>query len=80
MENYVRLITDPFYLHAFWVTMSLSVVSAGFGLVLGFPAAYALARIGGWTASAVLSLILTTSLITVVVKLMGLNIILGTTD
>ena len=44
---------------------------------MGFPAAYALARIGGSIASLLLSLILTTSLITVVVKLIGLNIILG---
>jgi putative spermidine/putrescine transport system permease protein len=76
-ENYLRLLTDPFYLNAFWLTLYLSVATAAFGLLVGFPAAYALARIGGWTASLLLSLILTTSLITVVVKLIGLNIILG---
>jgi len=76
-ENYARILTDPFYLSAFWLTVYLSAMTVGFGLMVGFPAAYALARIGGWTASLLLSLILTTSLITVVVKLMGLNIILG---
>jgi putative spermidine/putrescine transport system permease protein len=76
-ENYVRLLTDSFYLSAFWLTIYLSGIAAGFGLLVGFPAAYALARIGGWIASFLLSLILTTSLITVVVKLIGLDIILG---
>jgi putative spermidine/putrescine transport system permease protein len=75
--NYARLFTDPFYLHAFWLTVYLSALSAGFALLLGFPAAYALARIGGWIANAILSLVLTTSLLTIVVKLMGLNIILS---
>jgi putative spermidine/putrescine transport system permease protein len=77
LENYVRLFIDPFYLHAFWLTVYLSALSAGSALLLGFPAAYALARIGGWIAPAILGLVLTTSLITIVVKLMGLNIILG---
>ena len=76
-DNYIQLLADPFYLNVFWVTLYLSVATAGFGLLVGFPAAYALARIGGSTASLLLSLILTTSLITVVVKLIGLNIILG---
>jgi putative spermidine/putrescine transport system permease protein len=75
-QNYLRLFTDPFYLHAFWLTVYLSAASAGVALLLGFPTAYALARIGGWIASAILSLILTTSLVTIVVKLMGLNLIL----
>lgn len=74
--NYVHILSDPFYRHAFWLTLYLSVAAAGLGLLLGFPAAYALARIGGWTASFLISLILTTSLVTVVVKLMGLSIIL----
>jgi ABC-type spermidine/putrescine transport system permease subunit I len=75
-DNYLSLFTDPLYLHAFWLTVYLSAASAGIALLLGFPTAYALARIGGWIASAILSLILTTSLITIVVKLMGLNLIL----
>lgn len=79
IDNYVRVLTDPFYGHAFWLTLYLSVAAAGIGLLVGFPAAYALARIGGWIASSLISLILTTSLVTVVVKLMGLNLILEPT-
>lgn len=79
LHNYVHVLTDAFYRQSFWMTLYLSVAAAGTGLLLGFPAAYALARIGGWTASFLISLILTTSLVTVVVKLMGLNIILGST-
>jgi len=78
-RNYLHVLSDPFYRQSFWMTLYLSVAATGSGLALGFPAAYALARIGGWTASFMISLILTTSLVTVVVKLMGLNIILGST-
>jgi len=77
--NYVHIISDPYYRYAFFLTLYLSVATTGLGLLFGFPTAYALARIGGWPASFLISLILTTSLVTVVVKLMGLNLILEPT-
>jgi len=77
LVNYVRIVTDPFYLHSIWLTVYLSAAAAAIGLVLGFATAYALARLGGWRARLALSLILTTSLITIVIKLMGLNLMLG---
>lgn len=77
LYNYITIFTDTFYLRTIWVTLYLSAAATGTAIVLAFPTAYALARIGGWTARIILSLILTTSLITIVIKLLGLNILLG---
>lgn len=76
LQNYVTILTDPFYLQSIWLTVALSVQATALGLILGFPTAYALARLGNWITMLSLSLILTTSLITVVIKLMGLKFIL----
>jgi putative spermidine/putrescine transport system permease protein len=77
LTNYRALLTDSFYLHSTWLTIYLSAVTVVIVLLVGFPTAYALARMPTWAATLLLGLILTTSLITVVIKLMGLNIILG---
>lgn len=76
--NYITIFTDLFYLRTIWLTVYLSAIATFIALLLGFPTAYALARLGGWAARLILTLILTTSLITIVIKLLGLNILLGT--
>jgi putative spermidine/putrescine transport system permease protein len=76
LRNYATIVSDPFYLGSIWLTVYLSAGATAISLTLGFPTAYALARIGGWRARVVLSLVLTTSLITIVIKLMGLNLLL----
>jgi putative spermidine/putrescine transport system permease protein len=78
LRNYATILSDPFYLQSIWLTVYLSAGATAIGLLLGFPTAYALARVGGWRARLVLSLVLTTSLITIVIKLMGLNLLLDT--
>ena len=77
LKNYVQVLSDPFYLHSIWVTLYLSVGAVAIVLLAGLPTAYALARMSPWLSSILLGLILTTSLITIVIKLMGLNMILG---
>lgn len=77
LTNYITIFTDSFYLRTIWLTLYLSAGATLTALLLAFPTAYALARVGGWTARIVLTLILTTSLITIVIKLLGLNILLG---
>ena len=79
VQNYARILSDSFYLWSIWQTFYLSAVATAISLMLGVPTAYALARVGGNTASLWLNVILATSLITVVIKLMGLNIIFGQT-
>jgi putative spermidine/putrescine transport system permease protein len=77
LGNYTRALTDPFYLEVIGRTTYLSTVATLIGLLVGFPTAYALARIGGWLATMALTAILATSLITIVIKLIGLQLILG---
>jgi ABC-type spermidine/putrescine transport system permease subunit I len=77
LANYRAILVDPFYIHTIWLTLYLSALATALDLLVGFPTAYALARLGGWPARTALSLILTTSLITIVIKLLGLNLLLG---
>lgn len=77
LANYRDILTDGFYLWSIWLTIYLSAITVVIVLLVGLPTAYALARMPAWLATILLGLILTTSLITVVIKLMGLNIILG---
>jgi putative spermidine/putrescine transport system permease protein len=77
LSNYATIFSDTFYLNSVWMTVYLSVAATVIGLLLAFPTAYALSRVGGWIARLVLGLVLTTSLITIVIKLMGLNLLLG---
>jgi putative spermidine/putrescine transport system permease protein len=75
--NYVTIFTDPVYLRSLWLTVHLSATATAISMLVGFPTAYALARIGGWQARLALSLVLTTSLTTIVIKLLGLNLLLS---
>ncbi|MDB5510876.1 MAG: transporter, rane spanning protein polyamine [Enterovirga sp.] len=77
LANYREILSDPFYLRSIWITLYLSVATVVVVVLVGLPTAYALARMSPLPASILLGLILTTSLITVVIKLLGLNIILG---
>lgn len=75
--NYKAIFSDIYYLRAIWRTTSLSVMATVIALALAAPTAFALSRASGRMASFWLNITLTTSLITVVIKLMGLNIIFG---
>lgn len=77
LANYATIFTDRVYLRSIWLTIYLSAAATAIGLLVGFPTAYALARTGGWVARLALSLTLTASLITIVIKLLGLNLLLG---
>lgn len=77
LSNYIGILSDPFFLKSIWLTFYLSLIATAISIAIAVPAAYALARIGGKIATVCLSLVLTTSLITVVIKLMGLSIFLS---
>jgi putative spermidine/putrescine transport system permease protein len=65
LENYIRFITDPFYLEVLVRTVSIALISTFICLVLGLPAAYCLSRLKTrWLKSALI-------LLTVVPLLMG---------
>jgi len=75
--NYVRIVTDPLYRSSFLVTVALSLAVTVVGLALGFPTAYVLARARARWASWLVSVLVISSFITVVIKVLGLIVILG---
>ena len=75
--NYVRIVADPLYRSSFLVTVALSLAVTVVGLVLGFPTAYVLARARARWASWLVSVLVISSFITVVIKVLGLIVILG---
>jgi putative spermidine/putrescine transport system permease protein len=77
LVNYGRILTDPLYLSSFVLTLRLSLAVTVIGLVLGFPTAYVLARAGARWASFLVSVLLISSFITVVIKVLGLIVILS---
>jgi ABC-type spermidine/putrescine transport system permease subunit I len=76
-SNYVRIVTDPLYRSSFVLTLALSVAVTVVGLALGFPTAYVLARARARWASWLISVLVISSFITVVIKVLGLIVILG---
>jgi putative spermidine/putrescine transport system permease protein len=75
--NYVRIVSDPLYRSSFALTVALSLAVTVIGLALGFPTAYVLARARARWASWLVSLLVISSFITVVIKVLGLIVILG---
>jgi len=75
--NYLRVFTDPLYLSSLGLTLYLSLAVTLIDVVLGFPTAYILARARARWASFLISVLLISSFITVVIKVLGLIVILS---
>ena len=57
--NYLRFVSDPFYLAVMRTTLGVAVASTALCLVLGVPVAYRLARMGGrWKSACMLALVM----------------------
>ena len=77
LRNYADILTDTFYLEVFWRTTRLSAVAALVGLLLAYPTAYVLARSQSrWTRSLIV-LLLITSFVSIIVKVLGLTVLMG---
>jgi putative spermidine/putrescine transport system permease protein len=76
-DNYMQVLTDRFYLDSIWLTFRLSFVATAVTLVMAFPAAYLLARTRSRWISVLIALLLVSSFVTVVIKVLGLSLTLG---
>jgi putative spermidine/putrescine transport system permease protein len=76
-HNYQIILTDAFYLHSFWLTAYLAAIVAVIDLLIGFPTAYMLSRMERRWSNILLVTILATSLVTIAIKLLGLNVMLS---
>jgi len=76
-DNYLRVLSDPFYLGSLWLTFRLSLTATAIGLAAAFPTAYLLARARSRWISFLIVLLLISSFVTIVVKVLGLSLVLG---
>jgi putative spermidine/putrescine transport system permease protein len=77
LVNYRTILGDSFYLAVFGRTLVLSASAAVIGLIIAYPTAYWLARLRARTARALIVLLLVSSFVSIVVKVLGLTLILG---
>ena len=77
LENYARALGDAFYLDCLWLTFWLSLVATVITLLIAFPAAYLLARSRSAWISVLIVLLLISSFVTIVIKVLGLSLVLG---
>jgi putative spermidine/putrescine transport system permease protein len=75
IANFVQILSDPYYLHALWLTTYISLSVALICVVVGFPIAKVLARQRSRWTSFLLSTVVLTSFITTVIQIFGLIII-----
>src|SRR4051795_407848 len=75
--NYVRVLTDPLYLGSIWTTFALSLGATLIALAVAFPTAYLLARLRSRWVSFLVVLLLISSFVTIVIKVLGLSLLLG---
>jgi putative spermidine/putrescine transport system permease protein len=77
MLNYSTVLSDRFYLDVFLRTLWISVAATLVGLVVAYPTAYWLARLESRALRSLIVLLLITSFVSIVVKVLGLTLILG---
>jgi putative spermidine/putrescine transport system permease protein len=77
LENYRRIFTDSLYVTALARTIGLSAITALICLMLGFPVAYMLARSQSKWTPVLLGLLVASTILTPVVKDLGLIILLS---
>jgi putative spermidine/putrescine transport system permease protein len=76
-QNYVKFLSDPFYLGILWRTLKLALLTTVTTLLLGYPVAYHLTRCSGRKRAYLTLLIVAPLLVSVVVRSFGWLVILG---
>ncbi len=75
IANYVRFLSDTFYLKSLWLTVEVAGLATIFTLIMGYPVAYVIARMRSRLAMIMLAAIVSSTFITIVIKVFGLIII-----
>jgi len=73
--NFHAVVSDPFYLRSLRLTAEVAAIVVAASLLLGFPAAYILARTRSRWATTLLAALVATALIAEVIKVLGLIVI-----
>jgi putative spermidine/putrescine transport system permease protein len=75
LENYVSVLTDPLYLRGMRLTLILALSVVAITLVMSYPVSYMLARMPARIASLLLAAIVSSSFVSVAIKILGMVII-----
>jgi spermidine/putrescine transport system permease protein len=78
LANYVRWLTDPAYLQVFSITVQMAAGVALVGLLVGYPIAYLVTRVGNRMRAAMLALLVAPLFMSYIIKLYALRGLLGT--
>jgi putative spermidine/putrescine transport system permease protein len=77
LDNYVRLLGDPFYLKVIWKTLQLGLIVTAITLLLGYPLAFFLARTRSKFKNILTYLVFMPLMVGIVVRAYGWIVILG---
>lgn len=75
INNYYTVFTDKFYYDALWLTIKISIYVTIASLLISYPVAYILTRIGPKASSAIISAIVASTLVAEVIKVLGLVVL-----
>lgn len=79
LRNYVRLLTDPYYLKVMWQTFALGFVCTLTTLILGYPCAYFIARSRSSLKGLYMFVVIAPLLTSVIIRSYGWILVLGRT-
>jgi putative spermidine/putrescine transport system permease protein len=77
LEGYRKVLGDPYYVGIIWNSVWLATITTLATLILGYPAAFALARARGTTQVVLFSLIFLPLTVSIIVKTFGISIMMG---
>ena len=77
LDNYKKLLLDPFYLNIIWVTIKVGLITTIICCILGYPIAYFLARTRSKRVELYIFLLISPLMISTVIRTYGWIILLG---
>ncbi len=76
LSGYARVLSDDYYIQVIGQTLQLALITTAGALILGYPAAFALARAKGWRQVVLFALVFLPLTVSIIVKSFGWGIVL----
>lgn len=76
LAGYARVLGDDYYIKVIGQTLQLALITTAGALILGYPAAFALARARGWRQVVLFALVFLPLTVSIIVKSFGWGIVL----
>ena len=77
LEGYRKVLADDYYIGIIWNSLKLALITTTATLLLGYPAAFALARAKGTIQVVLFALIFLPLTVSIIVKTFGISIMMG---